>query len=175
MVEPNRLPVQETDKTPAPPAAWQPVDDLRREIDRLFDDFGGAWLRPLRSATQKLDPIFRSSFSLKTPAVDLIEKDTAFELTAELPGIAAKDVDVSMKDGFILIKGQKQAEKEEKSKGYYLSERQYGSFERAFAVPDGVDTSAVEATFNNGVLTITLPKTMEAQKPAKTIEVKTAH
>jgi HSP20 family protein len=175
MVESTRLPVQGTDKTPASPAAWPPVDDLRREIDRLFDDFSGSWLRPLRSATQKLEPIFRGSFSLKSPPVDVVEKDTAYELTAELPGIAAKDVDVSMKDGCIVIKGQKEAEKEEKSKGYYLHERHYGSFERAFAVPEGVDASAIEATFNNGVLTITLPKTMEAQKPAKKIEVKVAN
>lgn len=172
------LPVKTNEKTPSAPAAptWPPVDDLRREIDRLFEDFtGGASLRPFRSASQKLEPIFRSGFSFAAPAVDVVEKDTAFELTAELPGITTNDIDVSMKDGSIVIKGQKEAEKEEKSKDYYLHERQYGSFERSFAVPEGVDTSAIEATFNNGVLTVTLPKTMEAQKPAKKIEVKAAH
>ena len=179
MVDPaTRLPVKPDEKMPPAPTAapWPPVDDLRREIDRLFEDFtGGAWLRPFRTASHKLQPTFRSGFAFAAPAVDVVEKDTAFELTAELPGITSKDIDVSMKDGNIVIKGQKEAEKEEKSKDYYLHERQYGSFERSFAVPKGVDTSAIEATFNNGVLTVTLPKTMEAQTPAKKIEVKAAH
>ena len=171
---PTKLPVKTDEKTPAPAAfGWPSVDALRREIDHLFDDFGrGTWLRPFQSAA--LDPIFRRGFSLNAPAVDVLEKDTAFELTAELPGIEAKDVDVSVKDGNLVIRGEKKSEKEEKSKDYYLHERQYGAFERSFAMPKGIDPSAVEARFNNGVLTVTMPKTMEARKPATKIEVKAA-
>lgn len=171
---PTKLPVKTDDKSPLPSASgWPPVDALRREIDHLFDDFGrGAWLRPFQSAA--LDPILRRGFSFDAPAMDVLENDTEFELTAELPGIGAKDIDVSVKDGNLVIKGEKKSEKEEKSKDYYLRERQYGSFERAIPMPKGVDPSAVEARFNNGVLTVTMPKTIEAQKPAKKIEVKAA-
>ena len=75
-------------------------------------------------------------------------------------------------DDLLTIKGEKKEEKEEKKKDYYLSERRYGSFQRSFRVPDGVDASKIEAKFNNGVLTVTLPKTVEAQKKQKKIEVK---
>ena len=176
MVDPaTRLPVKTDEKMPPAPTAapWPPVDDLRREIDRLFEDFtGGAWLRPFRAASHKLQPTFRSGFAFAAPAVDVVEKDTAFELTAELPGITSKDIDVSMKDGNIVIKGQKEAEKEEKSKDYYLHERQFGSFERAFTIPDGVEADKIEASFGKGVLTLTLPKSAAAQQPEKKITVK---
>jgi HSP20 family protein len=115
---PSKLPVKADDKTPAPAAfGWPSVDALRREIDHLFDDFGrGAWLSPFQSAA--LGPIFRRGFSFSAPAVDVLENDTAFELTAELPGIGAKDIDVSVKGGNLVIKGEKKSEKEEKSKDY---------------------------------------------------------
>jgi HSP20 family protein len=171
---PTKLPVKTDDKTSAPAAlGWPSVDALRREIDHLFDDFGrSAWLRPFQSST--LDPIFRRRFSFNSPAVDVLENDTAFELTAELPGIGAKDIDVSVKDGNLVIKGEKKSEKEEKSKDYYLQERHYGSFERILPMPEGVDPSAIEARYNDGVLTVTMPKTIEAQKPATRIQIKAA-
>ena len=171
------LPVK-TDAEPAPSApadrpAWQPLEDLRREVDRLFEDFGrGTWLRGLRSS--ELEPTLHRYFTWNAPAVDIVEKDTAFEIIAELPGITPKDVDVSVKNGNVVIKGEKQDEKEEKQQDYYLKERQYGAFERSFALPAGVDTSAIEATFSNGILKVTLPKTLEAQQPATRIEVKAA-
>jgi HSP20 family protein len=77
-------------------------------------------------------------------------------------------------DGYLTIKGEKQEEKEEKKKDYYLHERHFGSFERSFDVPESVDLSKIEATFKKGVLTVTLPKKVEAQKPEKKIEVKAA-
>ena len=108
------------------------------------------------------------------PAVDIVEKDKLYEITAELPGLDAKSVEVTLRNGNIVLKGEKHEEKEEKSKGYYVKERQYGSFERSFALPDGVDASKVEATFKNGILSVTLPKTAEAQKPEKKVEIKAA-
>jgi len=85
-----------------------------------------------------------------------------------------KNVEVKMADGVLTIKGEKQEEKEEKKKDYYLRERNFGSFQRAFQVPDGVDADKIEASFKNGVLTVTLPKSAEALKTAKKIDVKAA-
>ena len=102
------------------------------------------------------------------------ESDKAYEITAELPGMDEKDIEVNVANGALTIKGEKKEEKEEKQKDYYVSERRYGSFERYFELPDGVDAGKIEAAFKNGVLRVTLPKTAEAQKPAKKIEVKAA-
>jgi HSP20 family protein len=100
--------------------------------------------------------------------------EKAYELTAELPGIEEKNVDVKVANGVLTIKGEKQEEKEEKKKDYYLRERHFGSFERSFQVPDGVDNDKIEASFKKGVLTVTLPKKPEAQKAVKTIDIKAA-
>jgi HSP20 family protein len=83
-----------------------------------------------------------------------------------------KNIEVNFSDGTLTIKGEKKDEKEEKNKDYYLSERRYGSFQRSFSVPDGVDAEKIEAAFKNGILTVTLPKTPEAQKKEKKIEIK---
>jgi HSP20 family protein len=85
-----------------------------------------------------------------------------------------KNIEVKVTNGNLTIKGEKQEEKEEKKKDYYLHERHFGSFERSFDVPEGVDADKIEANFKKGVLTVTLPKKPEAQKPAKKIEVKAA-
>ncbi|WP_232232482.1 Hsp20/alpha crystallin family protein [Cupriavidus sp. amp6] len=85
-----------------------------------------------------------------------------------------KDIEVKLANGGLTIKGEKREEKEEKEKDYYLRERCFGSFERYFQLPDGVDADKIEARFNKGVLTITLPKTVEAQSAAKKIPVKGA-
>jgi HSP20 family protein len=81
---------------------------------------------------------------------------------------------VNVGDGNLIIKGEKQEEKEEKKKDYYLHERKFGLFERSFEVPDTVEADKIEASFKKGILTVTLPKKVEAQKPAKKIEVKAA-
>ena len=85
-----------------------------------------------------------------------------------------KNVEVKVANGVLTIKGEKNEEKEEKKKDYYLRERNFGSFERSFQVPDGVDRDKIEASFKKGVLTVTLPKKPEAQKAAKKIAVKAA-
>jgi HSP20 family protein len=108
------------------------------------------------------------------PAVDVSETDKGYEIKAELPGMEEKNIEVKLADGVLTIKGEKQEEKETKEKDYYVQERSFGSFQRTFQVPDNVDTNKIEANFKNGVLTVNLPKTAEAQKPAKKIEVKAA-
>jgi HSP20 family protein len=148
---------------------WRPFVSLRQEIDRLFGDFD-PWRLSLPRAIFAHEPS-----AIETGiAVDIVEKDKAFEVTAELPGLTARDIHIELVNGSLRLHGEKKEEKEERRKDYYLSERRYGSFERRFPVPEGVDLERVDASFKQGVLTVTLPKTAEAQKPTKTIEVKTA-
>lgn len=156
--------------------AWRPLETLRREVDRLFEDFDhDFWRAPFRRSAFDSEPFWRRELALSAaPAVDIVEKDKAFEVTAELPGMEEKDIEVKLANGDLTIKGQKQEEKEEKKKDYYLHERRFGSFERRFRVPDSVDVEKIEASFRKGVLTVTLPKKPEAQKPEKKIEVKAA-
>ena len=106
--------------------------------------------------------------------MDIAETEKAYEITAELPGMSESDVEVVASNGGLTIKGEKKEEKEEKKKDYYLSERRYGSFERRMQIPEGVDADKIDATFKKGVLTVTLPKKPEGQKPAKTISVRAA-
>ena len=108
------------------------------------------------------------------PTVDISETDKAYEITAELPGMDEKNVEVKLANGLLTIKGEKQDEKEEKKKDYHMRERSYGSFERSFQVPDGVNADKIEANFKKGVLTVILPKSAEAQKAEKKITVKSA-
>jgi HSP20 family protein len=105
--------------------------------------------------------------------VDVVETEKEYQITAELPGLSEKDVEVVVADEILTIKGEKKEEKEEKAKNYYLSERRYGAFKRSFQLPSGVDADKIEAGFQNGVLTLTLPKTPEAQKSEKKIAIKT--
>lgn len=159
----------------APPTGrtWYPFDNLRREVDKLFEDFdGGFWRMPARRSLFDFAPFGRTQTGAGVPAVDIAEKEGAYEITAELPGIDEKNVEVSLANGGLTIKGEKKIEKEEKKKDYFLSERRYGSFERYFTVPEGVDTDKISAEFKNGVLKVTLPKTAEAQKQEKKIAVK---
>jgi HSP20 family protein len=163
----------EVKKAPAPRAAADPWQSLRSEFDRLFDRVSGFGLPSMRRISD-LVPSFESTFSVNAPAVDVTEDDKAYKITAELPGLDAKDVEVGMTGDLLTLKGEKRQEKEEKNKNWYVSERAYGSFERGFALPEGVDREKIVAEFAKGVLTVTLPKSAEAQKQQKKIEVKAA-
>jgi HSP20 family protein len=163
-----------TGQTTGTATPWRPFESLRREIDRLFDDFGGGlWRSPFPRSFFDITPFGRGEPGwAATPAVDVTETDKAYEIAAELPGMGEENIEVKFAHGILTIKGEKQEEKEEKKKDYYLRERSFGSFERAFQVPEGVDTDKIEASFKKGLLTITLPKTADAQKATKKIEVK---
>ena len=173
----SKVPVKTEAKAPERLTTLQarrPFESLRREVDQLFEDFGrGAWHLPFRRSAFDVEPFWRRE--LTWPAalvVDIAEKDNAYEVTAELPGMDEKNIEVRFANGNLIIKGEKEEEKEEKKKDYYLRERHFGSFERQFAVPEGVDTDKIEASFRKGVLTFTLPKKPEAIKAEKKIEVK---
>ena len=171
----RRLPVGKEEKTDRP-VEWRPFESLRREVDRLFEDFQlGSWPSPFGRSLFDVQPFWRGEVGWgKAPAVDIVEKDKAYEITAELPGMDESNIDVKFSDGTLMIKGEKRDEKEEKKKDYYLSERRYGSFQRSFGVPDGVDADKIEANFKNGVLSVTLPKTEQAQRSEKKIAIKKA-
>jgi len=138
-----------------------PFVSLQREIDRLFDDFSRGFPAVSGNGTNKL-----------LPSMDVTETDKEIEITAELPGIEEKDVQINITDNVLTIRGEKKAEKEEKDKNYRLVERSYGSFERTLQLPEGVNADAIKASIAKGVLKVTVPKPAPAQ--AKKIEVKPA-
>lgn len=158
-----------------PEAFWQPLAALRDEVDRLFDSFWhglGSW--PARRGGADLQPMWRleSSFGVAVPSIDVVEAEKEYRVVAELPGMGPGDVDLSVSGDVLTIKGEKREEKEEKTESYRLSERRFGSFQRSFQIPPGVDHDAIGAAFEKGVLTITLPKTAEAARQRRRIEVK---
>lgn len=166
----------EVKKTPAPARTVDPWQSLRSEMDRLFDRFSGSFGLPSLRRMFDIEPAwnYTSSFTFPTPAVDVTEDDKAFKITAELPGLEEKNIEVHLSGDMLTIKGEKSYEKEEKNKDHHVSERAYGSFQRSFALPDGVDREKIDAGLAKGVLTVTLPKNAQAQKQQKKIEVKAA-
>lgn len=142
-----------------------PFTSLQREIDRLFDDF----TRGFPSGVASLPG---NGAAALLPSMDVTETDKEIEISAELPGLEEKDVQINVADSFLTIRGEKKAEKEQKDKNYRLVERSYGSFERTLELPEGVDADAIKATISKGVLKVTVPKPAPAQ--AKKIEVKPA-
>lgn len=169
----TKLPVHAEEKT-AGKHAWRPVENLRREVDRLFEDFDrDFWRAPFRRSFHDIEPLLRRGLSWgAAPAVDIVDKNDAYQVIAELPGMDEKNIEVKLVNGNLTIKGEKRDEKEEKKKDYYLHERSFGAFERSFALPDEVNIDKIDASFNKGVLTVTLPKKPEAVKPEKKIEIK---
>jgi HSP20 family protein len=142
---------------------WEPfreVSRLRREIDRLWEDFFG----PSRRAFEPMAEAWM-------PAVDVSESGDKVTVKAEIPGMEAKDIEISMAGDTLTIKGEKKAEREEKEENYHLVERSYGSFIRSIRMPSPVDPDKIEANYKSGVVTITCPKKEEV-KP-KAIDVKT--
>jgi len=161
---------------PAAPATWTPFETLRREIDKVFESMGGG----MWPFTTGRSPLLSEAFWPRvaewpvSPAMDVAVKEKEYEITAELPGLEEKDVEVKVANGVLVIKGEKKEEKEEREKDYYLTERRFGAFARSFAMPEGVDVGRIEATFAKGLLTVRMPKTVEAQKSETKIAVKAA-
>lgn len=143
---------------------WKPfrkeMEPFRREMERLWDRFfGETWLsRPFAEAWQ--------------PSADIIETETGIVVKADLPGLDASDIDVSISEDVLTIKGEKRKEEEKTGERYHSVERYYGSFQRSFRLPSSVQMDKAEATFEKGVLTISLPKTEEARKKEIKVQVK---
>jgi HSP20 family protein len=136
---------------------WDPVgelDRIRREIDTMFG---------LRRPSSFSDGLFDRSVS---PAVDVVETEDDYQITADLPGVDQKDVDVTLADNVLTIKGEKREEKKTENSKVYRKENWEGGFQRTLSLPKGVDQKKIEASMENGILTITLPK-QEEVKPRK--------
>src|SRR5215831_17200943 len=149
---------------------WNPYINLHREMDRLFDDFTRGW--PTFGRAWPSLGTFTNEPSLVPPMVptmDVTETEKEIEITAELPGLEEKDVEVNVADNILTIRGEKKVEKEEKNKDYHLSERSYGSFARTLKLPAGIEPEMVKASIANGVLKVTIPK--PAPAVTKKVEV----
>jgi len=149
------------DNRPAPMQSHRdehPFLTLHREMNRLFDDVFGRSLMP------SLDGNVAA-----WPRVEVVSDDKQVKVTAELPGVDEKDVDLTLENDALLIAGETRKESEDKAKGY--SERYYGRFERVIPLPYEVEEDSVEANFQNGVLTITLPKSPHAPDRGKRIQI----
>jgi len=145
-----------------------PFSSLQSEINRLFDDF-------LTNGFERaLLPAAWTGDQMLTPAVDIIENDKNFKVEIELPGMEESDVEVTINDNYLTIKGEKKESKHDKGENYVRRERYYGSCERAIALPETADTDKAKATFKKGVLWVDIPKKAGAVKPAKKLEIKAA-
>ena len=137
---------------------------LQKEIDRIFHDFNGRSAGPLAMAGGDNGKVI--------PRMDISENDAGLEVTAELPGVEEADIDVSLTDEMLTVKGEKRSESEREEKDLRVVERSYGSFARSVRLPYPVREEDVNAQFKNGVLKITLPKSAEAASKTKKISVK---
>ena len=140
---------------------WRPFGELtslRREMDRLWENFFGE--RPLPK-------IWEREWA---PSLEMSETKDNFVVKAEVPGIDAKDIDISLTGDVLTIKGEKRQEKEEKEEDYHLVERSYGSFSRSVRLPAEVESNKIKASYKNGILAITLPRSEKVK--AKEVKIK---
>ncbi len=161
---------QEIKKAEAPkpmaPRYADPFAEMRNEMERLFDSFmGRGWGR--------MPTAFRGGegTTMVMPTMDIKETDKELVVEAELPGMEDKDVNVTIREGVLTIKGEKKSEREEKEQDYHLTERSYGKFERSFRLPDTIDEDNIAAHFDKGVLKVRMPKRPETARSEKTIPI----
>jgi HSP20 family protein len=141
-----------------------PAVSFQRSLNNLFDDFfSGVEVSP-----------FEENLGSFNPKIDMIEDEKEIKVTAELPGLEEKDIEVNFSKDILTIKGEKTQEKEEKGKESYYSERSYGSFTRVIQIPSEVDHDKIDATFTKGVLNIALPKVAKPVEQKKKIQIKAA-
>jgi HSP20 family protein len=139
-------------------APFRDFERMRRNMDRLWDSF---FERGVRGADEDGEWL---------PYLDVAETKNEIVVKAEVPGMDAKDIDISLSDGLLTIKGEKKQEREEKEENYHLVERSYGAFTRSIRLPKEVQSDKISASYKNGVLKVTLPKSEEAKK--KEIKIK---
>ena len=151
-----------------PTSRWSEDTDpflaMRREMNRLFDDvFGGFGLPNVIGPALQQMPV--------APKIDVTETENEIQVTAELPGIDPNEVQVLLEDDRLIIRGEKQEEREDKDRNYHLRERVQGAFSRTLPLPFAPDPNQVKAEFKNGVMTITIPKPQEVKQKQHRIEV----
>ena len=145
----------------------------RRPVNSLFNLHNqmGRFFGDLLSSNDSESTEENSSW---LPTVDISENDSGFEIHAELPGVAQEDVQVSVTDNLLTIKGEKNQKRETENKSYHRVERRYGTFQRSFTLPRHVDTGSIKADYKDGILTLTIPKAEEAKPKEIQIGVQSA-
>jgi HSP20 family protein len=149
------------------PSRYQdPFQSFRTEMDRLFDSFlGGApSLASLRQGS--------SGAQVMTPTLDVKENEKEIVVKADLPGMDEKDINLTIHNGVLSLRGEKKSEHTDERENYHVMERSYGSFQRSIRLPDTIDEDKAEARFDKGVLTISLPKRPETVSAQKKIQIK---
>lgn len=158
------IPWARQDEANRPGSADQhPIAEFQRQMNQMFENFWGTGDRPFGGGWP---------FGEHTPRSDVVETDDGIEVTVELPGMDQSDVEVSLAGDALTVKGEKKVERKDEKKGYYLSERSYGTLLRTIPLPPGVDAEKADASFRNGVLTVKIPRTPEARANVRRIEVK---
>ncbi len=155
-------------KKSAQPVARAPADpwrSLRTEMDRLLERFAGPFGMPASGWAEDVVP---------SPAAEVVEDKAGFHVALELPGMAEKDVEITIEGDMLSVHGEKKRESEHKEGNEVYSERSWGMFQRSFLLPETVDRDKVAASFAKGVLSITLPKSAKARETTRRIEVKPA-
>ncbi|HYD29499.1 MAG TPA: Hsp20/alpha crystallin family protein [Azospirillaceae bacterium] len=161
------------------PQRFDPFYDLRAQMDRVFDSFMNAFqplslMRPPMAMGEFMRPMMMGMGMEMSPRVDIAETEDSLTITADLPGLDENDIDVTIANGALTLRGQKKAEREERKQNYHLMERSYGTFNRSFRLPDTVDPEKVDARFDKGVLTVTLPKTEAGRSQIRRIQINRA-
>ena len=158
---------------------WSPTTygNTSQWMDQWFDNFFNRAfsLTPFRNMQSLCGPEWASqwgNWNSFVPAVNVTENENEVRITAELPGMDPKDVELLVNNGSLTIKGEKKQENEDRGKGYYRMERSYVAFHRSIHLPEGIDQEHVDASYRNGVLTVTVPKLPEQQRGAKRIPVR---
>jgi len=149
-----------------------PIYSLQTEMNRLFDDFFCAGDMPMFGRSFGLSPFGTLQHSAITPRIDVHETEKELRISAELPGLSEQDIEVSLSRDLLTISGEKKQESEQNVKGWYCMERSFGSFTRSIALPCEVDQDSCNASFKNGVLTVSLAKTPQAQANTRCIPIK---
>lgn len=146
-----------------------PIMTLQDEMNKLFSDFFGETSLPSWWHGESMGKMLSVS-----PALDVSENDKGFKICAELPGMDISDINITVADGYVTIKGEKKQEEKEEKEGYFRQERSYGSFQRVIALPDNANLDNAEANMKNGVLTVSIPKKAGAKSTERKLEIKKA-
>lgn len=145
-----------------------PIVTFQDEVNKLFSDFFG------ESSLPAWRNLAEHQSTALSPAVDISETDKEYKITAELPGLDVKDVQITAAEGYVTIRGEKKEETREEKEGYFRRERSYGSFQRVIALPDMANMDKAEAKMDKGVLVVSIAKKAAANPKERKIEVKQA-